>query len=227
MMESLLDVVIQVLQTDEQEGQASLESLIELTQSNAEIWNKCIGKLVYVCSEIMKNQSFEQSPRQSALEIISTLAEASPKILRDQITHLQKEFFPALATMMTQVEHADDLQLWADTPEEEILTRNDASSIAAEALERISEHLGDKTTIACSSSLIHEAVNNKDNWQYRQAGYMFLGMIAESCSKTFKKNIDDTVRMSAMGLMDEHPRVRYQALMALGLLLNVMSPQVQ
>jgi hypothetical protein len=31
MMPDLLDVVIQVLQTDEEEGQASLESLIELT----------------------------------------------------------------------------------------------------------------------------------------------------------------------------------------------------
>lgn len=33
--------------------------------------------------------------------------------------------------------------------------------------------------------------------------------------------------MVAKGLLDEHPRVRYAALMALGLLLNVLSPHIQ
>ena len=46
MMEQLLDVVIQVLITAEEEGKASLESLIELTQSYADIWSPCIGKLI-------------------------------------------------------------------------------------------------------------------------------------------------------------------------------------
>ena len=75
MMELLLDVVIQVLLTAEEEGKASLESLIELTQSYADIWSQCIVKLIYVCSEIMKNKQFEIAPRQSALEIITTLTE--------------------------------------------------------------------------------------------------------------------------------------------------------
>jgi len=52
-------------------------------------------------------------------------------------------------------------------------------------------------------------------------------MIAEPCKKTFKKNMDETIGMVARGIIDEHPRVRHQALMALGLLLNVLSPFVQ
>ena len=75
--------------------------------------------------------------------------------------------------------------------------------------------------------LIHESVNNKTNWEFRAMGFMFLGMIAESCTKTFKKNLDDTIRMNAMGLIDAHPIVRFNALMSLGLLLNVLSPDVQ
>jgi hypothetical protein len=34
-------------------------------------------------------------------------------------------------------------------------------------------------------------------------------MISETCKEAFKKNMDDVMRMSALGLMDEHPRVRY------------------
>jgi hypothetical protein len=52
--------------------------------------------------------------------------------------------------MMTQVEDADDLQAWAEKPEEEILGKSDSASIAAEALERISEHLGEKTVLNCT-----------------------------------------------------------------------------
>lgn len=52
-------------------------------------------------------------------------------------------------------------------------------------------------------------------------------MIAETCVKTFKKELVPTIQMCARGLLDEHPRVRFSALMALGLLLNVLSPHIQ
>lgn len=52
-------------------------------------------------------------------------------------------------------------------------------------------------------------------------------MIAEACAKKFKKEFDDILALIGKGMIDEHPRVRYQALMALGLILNVSSPNVQ
>lgn len=124
------------------------------------------------------------------------------------------------------MEDEDDLDAWANKAEEEVLAKNDISSVAAEALERLADVLGEKTIMASSAKIIQEAVSNQGSWQFRQAGYLYLGMIAESCKKTFKKNIDETIAMVARGIIDEHPRVRYQALMALGLLLNVLSPTV-
>lgn len=159
-MELLLDVVIQVLLTAEEEGKASLESLIELTQSYAEIWSQSIGKLIYVCSEIMKNKNFDIAPRQSALEIITTLTESSPKLLRDQITHLKSDLFPALCIMITQPELEDDLQEWADQPDQQVREKQDPASVATDALERLASQLGEKTTIQCSSQIIYESVNN-------------------------------------------------------------------
>lgn len=81
--------------------------------------------------------------------------------------------------------------------------------------------------LACTSTLIYQSTNNIENWQYRQAGFTFLGMIAEACSKKFKKDFTDTVKLIGQGLFDSHERVRYSALMALGLILNVASPQIQ
>lgn len=108
-MGQLIDLVVFVLQTNEDEGKTSLQSLIELTQTYADIWQNEMQKLIFVCSDVMKTDTFDLSTRQSALEIISTLVEANPKLVRDQQASLKDNFFPALFLMMTQVEFADDL----------------------------------------------------------------------------------------------------------------------
>ena len=82
-MAGLLDVVVEVLKTDEEQGTAALESLIELTQAFGEIWKDSSEKLLYVCSEVMRNNEFEDKPRESALEIITTIGEENPKTLKD------------------------------------------------------------------------------------------------------------------------------------------------
>jgi hypothetical protein len=81
-MDGILDVVIDVLRTDETKGLASLESMIDLTQTHGEIWAKVIAKLIFVVSQIMQNKDFDNPVRQSALEIISTLTEEMPTMLR-------------------------------------------------------------------------------------------------------------------------------------------------
>lgn len=52
-------------------------------------------------------------------------------------------------------------------------------------------------------------------------------MIASTCAETFRKNMDEIMKMSATGLLDQHPRVRYEALTSLGLLLTELSPDAQ
>ena len=52
-------------------------------------------------------------------------------------------------------------------------------------------------------------------------------MISDTCAEAFRKNMDDVVRMSAQGLMDTHPRVRFEALTSLGLLLTELAPEAQ
>jgi len=62
-----------------------------------------VEKLLFVISQIIQNKSFENSTRQSALEIISTLAEDIPTIVRKEQQVLKSYFFPALAHMLAEV----------------------------------------------------------------------------------------------------------------------------
>ena len=56
---------------------------------------------------------------------------------------------------------------------------------------------------------------------------MCLGMIAEVCEKSFKSNLANVMQLHSLGLQDEHPRVRFQALMSMGRLMNYCCPDVQ
>jgi importin-5 len=133
-MPSLLDVVVAVLQQDEQLAQASLVALIELTSTHGDIWKKCLPKLIGVVSEIIKHKDFEDATRSSTLEIITTLAENMAALLRKNMNELKTQLFPAIAQMMTEVEHADDLTTWFAEEDTEIQTKSDPASVAADTV---------------------------------------------------------------------------------------------
>jgi hypothetical protein len=84
--------------------------------------------------------------------------------------------------------------------------------------------LGEKTIINTTTHIVKDAIEQKDSWQLRLAGFVFLGMIADTCGETFRKNMDEIMKMSASGLLDAHPRVRFESLTSLGLLLTELSP---
>ena len=91
--------------------------------------------------------------------------------------------------MMTEVEHADDLQTWCAEEDTEIQTKSDPASVAAETVQRISSCLGPKTMLACCSPIIQGGIGSTD-WKEQCMGFKMLGMISEACKKEFKANLD-------------------------------------
>ena len=62
--------------------------------------------------------------------------------------------------MMMQVEKDD--AVWAAIDEEADLVGKDPVSTAMSAISRLSEDLGEKTTLACTQPIIAECVNSQD-----------------------------------------------------------------
>jgi len=54
---------------------------------------------------------------------------------------------------------------------------------------------------------------------------MLMGLIAESCKESMKKNMDEAMKVACSGIMDENLRVRYAGLSCLALLLTELSPK--
>ena len=106
----------------------------------------------------MKEKAFEDGTRESALEIIISVAEAHPKLLKQNKETMIQEFYPALATLMTKLENEDDLDAWYEVEEEDVFVSNDIASHGAESLERLSTKVGEAMTLECTTNLIKEMV---------------------------------------------------------------------
>lgn len=168
-------------------------------------------------------KSFEEGTRSTATEVILALSSQMPASLR-KIDETRSMFIPALIQMLTEVEEDD--QVWATSVEEKEISSTDPHSIAVNAINRISVDLGEKTILAPCTALIQNCVKSA-NWKERQAGYMLMGLIAEACKESMKKNMDEAMRLACAGIMDAHVRVRYAGLSCLGLLLTELSPKAQ
>lgn len=104
--------------------------------------------------------------------------------------------------------------------------RNDPCNVASEGLQRLSVFIGEKTTLACSTTILKAAIESAE-WKEKFMGYRFLGMISEACRKSFEKNIEEIVKMGVSGLIIDNPRIKYESLQATGLLLNDLKPMIQ
>jgi hypothetical protein len=81
--------------------------------------------------------------------------------------------------------------------------------------------------MAITAPLIKTCLSNAQDWKQRQAGYMVLGLIAESCKESMTKNMEEAMKMACSGLMDGNTRVRYAGLSCTALLLTELSPKAQ
>lgn len=226
-MEPLLNTTIEALKEDEDKGRASLEALIVLTECTPEIWKPYIENLVDIISQVMMNSDFEPKTRSSAKEIILSIADMGAGMLRKSKS-IQTQFFPAIMSMIAEPTFPEDSDLdeWANTIDEQMVTSNDVETIGKEALARFAVKIGEATTMTASSELIKDSIQS-DDWKTRMAGYNYLGYISEGCKKMFSQNLDEIMKMAASGVVDPHPRVRFAGLSCLGLILTDQAPKAQ
>ena len=129
--------------------------------------------------------------------------------------------FPTLVTLLTELD--DDQETWSTTNEEKMVGQTDPFNTAVNALNTISMALQEKTIMPITAGLIKTCISSTE-WKQRQAGYMVLGLVAEACKESMKKNMDEALMTACSGLRDTNVRVRYAGLSCTALLLTELSP---
>lgn len=219
----LLNVIVEALHQDEDQGRQALESLCELTSAHPECWKTETSKLLNVTSQVAQQKTFEDGTRSAAIEVVLALSEKMAAPIR-KAPETKSVLYPTLVQMLMEVT-SDDAE-WQQEAEDYQNLGTDPVSTAQSSIQRLSTDLGEKTTLVCCQPIITEAVRSQAPLQ-RQAGYKLLGLIAETCRESFAKNLNEAMQMATAGVQDSEKVVRYAALGSLAALLEYLSPYVQ
>ena len=227
--QELAQVIIQslivVLKTDTESGKLSLQALNDLADSQGKFWKDNLDELVNVVCEIAKETSFENEIRETSLEIVYSLAKATPANMR-KCKVLKTTFIPLLFHLMYDLDNIKDLESWTMSNEDAELDSPEMFYGTVEGLGRLCHDLGGKYMLENSFGYIENFLNDSD-WIKNHAALSAMGWMAAGCIGQFKINLKDLLNHVSIALIKEHPRVRYASLVSLSFLLEDLSPVVQ
>ncbi len=197
-----------------------MSSLIDLTQGHGEVWEGASEELVGVMAQVADLQAqFENGTRRQAVELISTLSEQCPRLLRKSPA-MKEKFIPVLFQMMAQPEHSEDLKEWNNDlseGEEGDISKSDPHSVAKQGMAQVAFCIGEKAFMEMASVHMQSGLTHED-WKIRQACVMATGVISDACKDFYRKNIKQVITALAPSLADTHPRVRFAGMTALSLI---------
>lgn len=147
------------MQTDD----ALLKVLIDLAESTPKFLRLQLGNIMEMCMKIFSSEDMIDSWRQLALEVLVTLAETAPAMVRKVGGKYIASLVPQVLKMMTDIQE-DEKWSFSD---EIVDDDNDSNNVVAEsALDRLACGLGGKTMLPQIVQNIPSMLNNSD-WKYR------------------------------------------------------------
>jgi len=223
----LLPPMIQVIalalnNQDEGAARDSLDAFIELAETNATFLRPSLDVLIPAMSQITTAKALDDGIRHLALELLVTMAENAPAMIRKYKPYLELTY-PAAWSLMVDL---DDDQEWHTTNEIEDDETDSNAVVGEQAVDRIACALGGKTVLPYAFSVLPAMLQNPD-WKYRHAALMTISAIGEGCAKVLERELDKILALIVQHLNDPHPRVRYALCNALGQMSSDFAPTIQ
>ncbi|KAF6021838.1 hypothetical protein EB796_019853 [Bugula neritina] len=207
---------------DSQTDDILLKCLIDVAENIPKYLRPQLPSVLELCIKIISNKEMEDSWRQLALELVTTLSETASAMLRKQSKYIPTIIVLVLQ-LMCDLEDEDD---WStqDEPEDD---EADTNPVAAEsALDRLACGLGAQTMLPHILSNIPQLLASED-WKCRHAALMAISSCGEGCHKLMATMLNQIVENIVPFTRDPHPRVRYAACNALGQMSTDFQPNLQ
>ncbi|XP_034952088.1 importin-5 [Chelonus insularis] len=218
----LLPALIQVTaqSVEKREDEALLKVLIDLAESTPKFLRSQLENIMEMCMKIFSNKDMSDSWRQLALEVLVTLSETAPPMVRKVGGKYIAALVPLVLEMMTDLEDDEEWSFSDEIVEDD----NDCNNVVAEsALDRLSCGLGGKTMLPQIVDNIPRMLTNSD-WKYRHAALMAISAVGEGCHKQMEAILSQIMDGIIQYLQDPHPRVRYAACNAIGQMSTDFAP---
>eukprot|EP00283_Hemiselmis_rufescens_P008937 CAMPEP_0173432074 /NCGR_PEP_ID=MMETSP1357-20121228/9999_1 /TAXON_ID=77926 /ORGANISM="Hemiselmis rufescens, Strain PCC563" /LENGTH=1081 /DNA_ID=CAMNT_0014396625 /DNA_START=122 /DNA_END=3364 /DNA_ORIENTATION=+ len=232
-LNDLIPHMVQVLtaalnEKDEEMSRTALEEFIGIAEEAPKFFRRHMEPLVQMSIQIVTAAQLEDETRFLAVEMLVTMAEQAPGMMRKQQLFLNN-MVPLALQLMLVVEEVD-LAEWNATSGDGDDDDTDMTSldVGKDCLDRMALSLGGKTVfqLAFRQDLVPAFLEHPD-WKYRHAALCCISQIAEGCKKQMTENMGAIVDQLIARFVDPHPRVRWAAINAMGQLETDLGPDLQ
>lgn len=220
--------ILRVASTVSEEGllQRVLEVVSEVAETEPTFFRKFFDPLCEVMLKISAQKHYaNEKLRQMPLETLITVMERIPGLVKKHKEQLWK-MCEAVFDMMVSIDEEVD-EGWLRPKEgyntEEESNPDDNVNFGMISYDRLLEAL-DEEMFPIMEKVLEVALSSED-WRYRHAGLMAIAQIGEYAGQPEK--VKNVVPILLAHLVHIHPKVRFAALYAVGLMAEDMSPDFQ
>ncbi|RKP22721.1 armadillo-type protein [Syncephalis pseudoplumigaleata] len=189
-MPQMLRVLVDLMeQQDDTSVNDALTIFIELAERLPKLFRTILVELVGSCIEILSDKvKYEERTRQSALELLLTLCEASPSMMK-KVPNFAGTLVPLCLMMMAELE---DDESWYTTDDPAQDDSDENYIICEQAMDRLARALGGPHVLPASFQYIPDMLRS-NAWAQRHAALMAISSIAEGCAKIMEKELGKVI----------------------------------
>lgn len=199
-----------------------LESVIEISENCPKIMRPHLVELLDVVLAYLQDGNTLESRRVLCLEVVVTLCERAPAMMRRLGQRHIDALLPIILKMMATIEE-DPTWDTNDNADQDEFESDTTSTMGESSLDRLAIALGGKQLLPTAMTVLTPMLNSA-NWMERHAALMAISAMGEGCMKHMMPMLDQIVDGVLNFLGDSHPRVRYAAINGLGQMANDFSP---
>ena len=204
-----------------------IDAISEVAESEPTFFRKSFAQLCDVLIKVSGKKDYDNEKlRQMPLEMLVSIIERLPglaKKFKTQLWNLCAAVFDVTVSIDEDVDEA-----WLKPKEgyniEEDLNPDDNVNFGVIAFDRLLGSLEDDQIFPIIEKVVETSMTSPD-WRYRNSGLMIIGQIGEYCESTDR--VKNVVPILVSHISHPHPKVRFAALYAVGLLSDYMYPEFQ
>uniref|UniRef100_A0A1A9WGS4 TOG domain-containing protein n=1 Tax=Glossina brevipalpis TaxID=37001 RepID=A0A1A9WGS4_9MUSC len=208
---------------EQQDDQSLLKLLIDMTETCPKFLRSQLEVIFEICMKVFSSQDIEDSWRHLVLEVMVSLSENAPAMVRRRAEKYIILLIPLILQMMTDMEDDEE---WATSDVVSDDDNSDNNVIAESSLDRLACGLGGKTVLPHVMNALPGMLSHSD-WKQRYAALMAISAIGEGCHKQMEAMLDQVMAGVLNFLRDPHPRVRYAACNAIGQMSTDFAPMFE
>lgn len=195
------------------------QKLIELAEETPLVLRPALENVMQSCLPVLTSGS---EMANTALELIVSLAEAAPGMIKKRASNYIRPIVKAILNMMSEIIDDDEWENSDSNDEDE----EDIHSLGEVAMDRIALSLGGKAVLPILMEELPLMLSDAD-WKKRHAALMAFSSSGEGCRAQLLPMLEQVVTGITPYLGDPHPRVRYAACNTIGQMATDFSPDFE